>query len=99
MSRMRRIEGRIGKIHSFCAMYSLRMSACTVPESLSRSSPRFFASAMYIASRIQADGLIVIDTEMFSRSMPSNSASMSASVSIATPSRPTSPSLIGWSES
>jgi hypothetical protein len=54
---------------------------------------------MYIASRIHADGLIVIDTLMFSRSMPSKSASMSGSMSMATPSRPTSPMLIGWSES
>src|SRR5437870_5169710 len=45
---------------------------------------------MYIASRIHALGLMVSDTDIFSRSMPSHSSSMSASVSIATPSRPTS---------
>ena len=45
-----------------------------MPDSLLRSWPRFFASATYIASRIHALGLIVIDTEMFSRSMPSNRA-------------------------
>ena len=39
-----------------------------------------------------AGALIVIDTEIFSRLMPSKSTSMSSSVSIATPSRPTSPS-------
>ena len=38
-----------------------------------------------------AGALIVIDTETSPRSMPSNSASMSSSVSTATPSRPTSP--------
>jgi hypothetical protein len=52
-----------------------------------------------MASRIQAVGLMVIDTEIFSRSMPSKSARMSSSVSIATPSRPTSPSESGSSES
>ena len=31
MSRMMRIDGRIGVIHSFCAMYSLSMSFCSVP--------------------------------------------------------------------
>ena len=34
MSRTMRIDGAIGKIHSFCAMYSLRMSAWIVPDSL-----------------------------------------------------------------
>ena len=48
---------------------------------------------------IAAGALIVIDTETSPRSMPSNSVSMSSSVSIATPSRPTSPSERGWSES
>ena len=40
-----------------------------------------------------------METEIFVRSMPSKSASMSCRVSIATPSRPTSPSDISWSES
>ena len=70
-SRTMRTDGAIGKQYSFCAMYSLRMSAWIVPDSLWRSRPRFFASATYIASKIHADGLIVIDTEIFSRSMPS----------------------------
>jgi hypothetical protein len=37
VSRTMRTLGRIGKIHSFCAMYSLRMSFWMVPESLLRS--------------------------------------------------------------
>ena len=41
---------------------------------------------------IAAGALIVIDTLTSPRSMPSKSVSMSSSVSIATPSRPTSPS-------
>ena len=99
MSRITRIEGRIGKIHSFWAMYSFRMSACTVPDSLFRSKPRDSASATYMASRIHALGLMVMETEMRSRSMPEKSAAMSSSVSMATPSRPTSPSERGSSES
>ncbi len=99
MSRMIRMEGRIGKIHSFCAMYSLRMSAWTVPDSASRLFPRERASATYMASRIHAVGLMVMETEMRSRSMSAKSASMSSSVSTATPSRPNSPSERGSSES
>ena len=99
MSRMIRIEGRIGKIHSFWATYSLRMSACTVPERRFRSKPRDSASATYMASRIHAVGLMVIDTEIRSRSMSAKRASMSSRVSTATPSRPTSPSERGSSES
>lgn len=94
-SRTMRTLGAIGNTYSFCAMYSFRISAWMVPDSLFRSLPRFLASATYMASRIQADGLMVSETLIFSRSMPSSSASMSASVSMATPSRPTSPSLIG----
>ena len=80
-------------------MYSLRMSFWIVPESFAKSSPRSSATATYIASRIHADGLIVIETEICSRSMSSNSASMSSSTSTATPSRPTSPTHLGSSES
>ena len=48
---------------------------------------------------IAAGALIVIDTVTSPRSMPPNSVCMSSSVSIATPSRPTSPSERGLSES
>ncbi len=48
---------------------------------------------------IAAGALIVIDVDTSPMSMPSNSVSMSSSVSIATPSRPTSPSDWKWSES
>ena len=41
---------------------------------------------------IAAGALIVIDTLTSSSGIPSNSISMSSSVSTATPSRPTSPS-------
>jgi hypothetical protein len=43
--------------------------------------------------------LIVIEVETSSSGMPSSRASMSASESIATPTRPTSAAAFGWSES
>ena len=48
---------------------------------------------------IAAGALIVIETVTSSSGMPANSVSMSSSVSMATPSRPTSPSERGRSES
>jgi hypothetical protein len=48
---------------------------------------------------IAAGALIVIDTLTSPRSMPWNSVSMSSTTSTATPSRPTSPNDLGWSES
>ncbi len=39
MSTTSRIDGPGGKIHSFWAMYSLRMSVCTVPDSASSPTP------------------------------------------------------------
>ena len=48
---------------------------------------------------IAAGALIVIDTRTSPSGMPPNSVSMSSTMSIATPSRPTSPSERGWSES
>ena len=48
---------------------------------------------------IAAGALIVIDTLTSPRSMPANRSRMSSSVSTATPSRPTSPSERGSSES
>ena len=49
--------------------------------------------------RIAAGELIVIDVVMSPRGMPSNSVSMSASESTATPQWPISPRLVGASES
>ena len=48
---------------------------------------------------IAAGALIVIETVTSPRSIPPNSVAMSSSESTATPSRPTSPSERGWSES
>ena len=48
---------------------------------------------------IAAGALMVIETVTWSSGIPRNSVSMSSTVSTATPSRPTSPSERGWSES
>ena len=74
------------------AMYSFKMSFCTVPESFGRFAPCFFATATYRHSKIAAVELIVIDVETRSSGIPSNSVCMSSIESIATPTLPTSPS-------
>ena len=49
-------------MYSFCAMYSLRMSFCSVPETCFRTStPCFSATARYMAKRIGAVELMVIE--------------------------------------
>ena len=48
---------------------------------------------------IAAGALIVIDVETSPIGIPPKRVSMSSRVSMATPSRPTSPSERGWSES
>ncbi len=82
-------------MYSFCAMYSLKMSFWMVPEIFFQSAPCFSATTRYIAHRIDAGELMVIETVVFSRSMPSKRISMSSSESMATPHLPTSPSLNG----
>ena len=81
------------------AMYSLRMSFWMVPFSAPGSTPCFSPTTTYIASRIAAVELIVIDVETLPRGMPLKRASMSSRESIATPTFPTSPAEIGLSES
>ena len=80
-------------------MNSLRMSVWIVPPRTSGGRPCFSATQTYIARIIAAGALMVIEVVTWSSGMPANRSSMSASVSIATPSRPTSPSARGWSES
>ena len=92
MSVISRIDWRGGKMYSFCAMNSLRMSFWIVPESVFQSAPCFSATARYIAKIIGAGELIVIDVVMPPSAMPSNSRSMSASETMLTPHLPTSPS-------
>jgi hypothetical protein len=90
-SVIKRIDGRGGKMNSFCAMNSLRMSFWIVPDSTRRSAPCRSAITRYIASSMGAGELMVIDVVTAPTSMPSNSTSMSASVVTLTPHFPTSP--------
>ena len=64
MSVISRIDWRGGKMYSFCAMNSLRMSFWIVPESFFQSAPCCSATARYIAKIIGAGELIVIDVVM-----------------------------------
>ena len=70
------------------ATYSFSTSFWAVPETFSRATPCLSATATYIATRTGAGALIVIDVETRSRGMPSNTVSMSARESIATPTWP-----------
>ena len=101
MSVINRIDCRGGKMYSFWAMNSLRMSFCSVPEIFFQSAPCCSATTRYIAKIIDAGELIVIDVVIFGSSsgMPSKSRSMSASETMLTPHLPTSPSDSGWSGS
>jgi hypothetical protein len=81
------------------AMYSFSTSFWIVPLNFLASALPRCAATMYIASRMDAVALIVIDVETFSRLMPSNSRCMSSIESIATPTFPTSPSENSLSES
>ena len=81
------------------ATYSLSTSFWIVPESLSRETPRSSATTMYIASSVAAVALIVIEVETRSRGRSARRTCMSSTESIATPTRPTSPSARASSES
>ena len=48
-------------MYSFCAMYSFRMSFCSVPEIFFQSAPCFSATARYIAQITAAGELMVIE--------------------------------------
>jgi len=95
----RRTEGRGGKTYSFWAWYSFKMSFWMVPERAERATPVLSATPTYMASTGAAGELIVMDVDTAPRSMSAKSVSMSASVSTATPARPTSPRAQGSSES
>lgn len=77
------------------AMYSLRMSFCMVPESSVEGTPCFSPTAMYMASSTEAGALIVMEVETLSSGIWSKRISMSAKLSIATPTLPTSPWAMG----
>ncbi len=69
-SRTSRSDGRGGKMNSFCAWYSFKMSFCSVPPMRARSTPFASACATNIAKITAAGPLIVIDVVTEPRSMP-----------------------------
>ncbi len=97
VSRTSRMLGRGGKMNSFWAWYSFRMSFWSVPPSRARSTPEPSAVATYMASSTAAGELMVIDVVTAPRSMPAKRSCTSARVSTATPHLPTSPSARGSS--
>src|SRR5436853_245530 len=60
MSRMIRRCASGGNAHSFCAIYSLRMSAWTVPLNSFGFNPCLSATPTYIAVKPEAGALIVM---------------------------------------
>ncbi len=70
-----------------------------VPEILSEETPCFSATAIYMARRMAAVELIVMEVDTLSSGIPSKSTSISARESMATPTLPTSPRLMPASES
>jgi len=66
-------------------MYSFRMSFCSVPETVFPVRTLVFpATTRYIAHKTDAGELMVMETVVFSRSMPPKRISMSSSESMAT---------------
>ena len=96
---MRRRCGSGSKSHSFCAMYSLKMSVCNVPSRSRCATPWRSAATRYWQNTGTAGPLMVSDVVTSPSGMPRNSTSMSAALSTATPQCPTSPSERGSSES
>src|ERR1035438_8364964 len=86
-----RMEGRGGKMYSFCAMYSFRMSFCRVPERLAQSTPCCSATARYMAHNTEAGELMVMETETSPSGIPRKRISISSSEEMGAPHLPTSP--------
>jgi hypothetical protein len=70
-----------------------------VPFSACRETLWLSPTAMYMARRIDAVELMVIEVDTFPRGIRSNRTPMSSIESIATPTFPTSPEATGLSES
>ncbi len=82
------------KSHSFCAMYSLKMSVCSVPLRPPRSTPCRSAATRYMQNTGTAGPEMVIDVVTSPSGMSANRVSMSAALSMATPQWPTSPEAV-----
>ena len=77
-------------MYAFRDMYSFRMSFWSVPLSLARGMPRFSAATRYMAKITAAVALTVKWLLISSSGIPSKIISMSSTVSMATPTLPTS---------
>ena len=75
------------------------MSFCVVPANADRGAPCSPATATYKASSHMAVALIVIEVFICSSGISSNRTRMSPRWQMGTPTRPTSPRAISWSES
>src|SRR6266487_6613090 len=95
VSVTRRMDGSGGKRNSFCALYSLRISFCSVPPNFSMGKPLFSALTIYMAQMTEAGLLIVIEVVILLRGNPANKVSMSAREEMATPHLPNSPAASG----
>ncbi len=80
-------------------MYSFKMSFCAVPRTCARGTPWLSATAKYMAMIGAATAFTVKETLIRSMGMPANAACMSARVSTAMPTRPTSSTARGSCES
>src|SRR5216683_2313642 len=81
-------------MYSFCAIYSLRMSFCSVPEIFFQSAPCFSATAKYMAQITAAGELMVIEVVTLPSGILSKSTSMSANELMATPHRRVNPARV-----
>src|ERR1039458_6668276 len=66
-------------MYSFCAMYSFRMSFCSVPESRAHGTPCCSATARYMAHNTEAGELMVMETETSPSGIPRKRISISSS--------------------
>ena len=92
-------DGSGPKAKVFWPWNSLRESFCTVPRSSSQAMPRFRETDSSMLSSTMAGWLMVSEMLTWSKGMSWKRSSMSLTESMATPSRPTSPSANSWSES
>ncbi len=80
-------------------MNSLRMSFWMVPLSWSGVTPCSSPATTKAASTGSTAPFMVMETDIFSKGIPSKRIFMSSTESMATPALPTSPTTRGWSES
>jgi len=80
-------------------MYSFRMSFWIVPRRALASTPWRLATAMYMASRIEAGALMVMLVDTLPNGISLNRVAISSSDEMETPTLPTSPMAIGSSAS